>query len=386
MRIIYLSKTCSKKEFQKLYEKSHIKPQQQDQKFHQMMIDGIHLNGAHVTAISSRPINRLNLKKVFFTHHKDIEEGISYIHLGFINFKFMRQFTLFMNTVIYLFFSLIKSRKDTYLIVDPLNYSLSMSALFISNIFRIPLIALVTDLPNELEGSSKRFKKVTTKLLKKYHQFIFLSEYANDQINIKQRPYLIIEGMVYPDMLHVYPDDEIFTILYAGNLSKTSGIELLIEAFNNLKLESAQLKICGDGELSSYVKEEALKNNDIIYLGTIPNKEVMVLESKAKLLINPRRSSDKQTLYAFPSKIMEYLLSETPVLSTRLKGIPSSYEPYITYVKEESIEGFMESILYFYEMDNDKRKELGKKGRAFVLECKTNNIQAKKVIEFMRKG
>jgi len=386
MRIIYLSKTCSKKEFKKLYERSTIKPQQQDQKFHQMMIDGLHANGAEVTAISSRPINRLNLKKVVFWHRKDVEEGISYVHLGFINFKFIRQFSLFFNTIIYLFFSLIKSRKDTYLIVDPLNYSLSMSALFISKIFRTPVIALVTDLPNELEGSSKRFKRVTTKLLKKYHQYIFLSEYANDQINLKKRPHLIIEGMVYPDMLDVYEDDKVFTILYAGNLSKTSGIELLIEAFNKLKLRSAQLKICGAGELSSYVKEEALKNNDIIYLGTLPNKEVMVLESKAKLLINPRRSSDRQTMYAFPSKIMEYLLSETPVLSTRLKGIPSSYEPYLTFVEEETVESFMKSISYFYHMDNKKRKEMGKKGRTFVLEHKTNQMQAKKVLEFIRKG
>ena len=386
MRIIYLSKTCSTKEFDRLFEFSKIKPQQQDQKFHQMMMDGLSENQVEVIALSSRPINRSNTKKLFFKRTKDSEDGVIYYHLGFTNIKFIRQLTLCIHAIFLLFKLLRRDKKETYLMVDPLNFSLSYAALFVSKFKKVPLIALVTDLPSELEGSSNRFKKATTYLLKKYHQYIFLSEYANQEINTSNKPYLVIEGMVYPDMLEVYPDDETFTILYAGGLNKTSGIDILLEAFDKLKLKHAKLNICGAGELTEFVKSYREKNNDIIYLGTLPNREVLILESKAKLLMNPRRSSDKQTMYAFPSKIMEYLLSETPVLSTRLLGIPKEYESYLTFVEEESVHGFMKAILSFYEMDNEKRMNLGKKGRAFVLSHKTNQMQAKKVIEFIERG
>ncbi len=384
MRIIYLSKTCSKKIFNTIYEKSTIKPQQQDQKFHQMMIEGLHANQVDIIPLSSRPINRRNLKKVYFPKQVDNSDDIKYIHLSFINLKILRQLTLFFSAFFELLKLLIKNKKDTYLIADPLNLSLSYATVLIGKLFRVPIIALTTDLPSELTGS-KFFKIKVTKLIKSYDKHIMLSIYANEKLNPKHKPYLIIEGMVYPEMLKEYPNEAVFTMLYAGGLSQSSGIELLLRAFDELKLKSAKLQICGSGELVELVESYASRNHDIIYLGTLKNSEVLVLESKAHVLVNPRKSSSEETKYAFPSKIMEYLLSATPILSTKLQGISEAYDQFLIYIEEETVEGFKEGILKFYNMSDEDRLKLGRKGRGFVLTHKTNEMQARRVIEFLRK-
>jgi glycosyltransferase involved in cell wall biosynthesis len=384
MRIIYLSKTCSKKTFNAIYEKSRVKPQQQDQKFHQMMIEGLHANQIEVIPLSSRPINRNNLKKVCFRKSVDQSDDINYIHLSFINLKLFRQITLFFSAFFELIKILLKNKKDTYLIADPLNLSLSYATVMVGKLFKVPIIALTTDLPSELTGS-KFFKQKVTKLIKSYDKHIMLSIYANEKLNPKHKPYLIIEGMVYPEMLKEYPNEEVFTMLYAGGLSQSSGIETLLQAFDELKLKDAKLQICGSGELVELVESYASRNHDIIYLGTLKNSEVLILESKAHVLVNPRRSTSEETKYAFPSKIMEYLLSATPILSTKLQGISEEYNQFLIYIKEETVEGFKEGILTFYNMSDDQRLKLGRKGRGFVLTHKTNEMQARRVIEFLRK-
>ena len=59
----------------------------------------------------------------------------------------------------------------------------------------------------------------------------------------------------------------------------------------------------------------------------------------ATLLINPRFSNEEYTKYSFPSKNMEYMASGTPILTTKLPGMPKEYYEYIYLFEEESIEG-----------------------------------------------
>ena len=52
--------------------------------------------------------------------------------------------------------------------------------------------------------------------------------------------------------------------------------------------------------------------------GVIPLSEVIEKEIQATILINPRPVDQEFTKYSFPSKIMEYMSSGTPVLTTKL--------------------------------------------------------------------
>jgi len=48
--------------------------------------------------------------------------------------------------------------------------------------------------------------------------------------------------------------------------------------------------------------------------------------------------------YSFPSKLIEYMASATPVLTTRLPGIPPEYEPYVYWIEDDSVEGIEHSL------------------------------------------
>ena len=69
------------------------------------------------------------------------------------------------------------------------------------------------------------------------------------------------------------------------------------------------------------------------------NEEVVSAELEASLLINPRPTHEEFTKYSFPSKNMEYMASGTPVLTTKLPGMPADYYPYVFLVNDESAEG-----------------------------------------------
>jgi len=66
------------------------------------------------------------------------------------------------------------------------------------------------------------------------------------------------------------------------------------------------------------------------------------------LLLHPRPVNSPVTLYSFPSKLIEYLASGTPVLSTRLKSIPIDLLPYINLSQADTPSSFFESIELLY--------------------------------------
>lgn len=385
MKIIYVSKTCSKAYFSEIYDTSAIKPQQQDQKFNLMFIEGLRANQVIVESISSRPINRTNLKRFYFKKKLEEAEGVQFHYLSFINIRIFRQLTLFINCFFVLIRRFIKNRKDTYVFCDTLNFSTSLAVIMATRLYKIKSVAVVTDLPLEFQGKPSLYKKVSTRLIKKYDRYIILSESMDSMINKKHRPSLVLEGMVYPPVKPEYHTMEDFIIMYAGGITSNSGIDTFIEAFIAAKIEHSHLIICGLGDLHELVKTYAEQNVNIRYLGSLKNDEIIQLERSSTLLINPRPTNLAITKYAFPSKIMEYLASGTPVLSTRLSGIPREYAPFLFFFEDETIEGMKQKLIEISQMDRSMLQTFGKTGYDFVFNQKTNLMQSQRVLKWLQK-
>ena len=45
------------------------------------------------------------------------------------------------------------------------------------------------------------------------------------------------------------------------------------------------------------------------------------------------------TKNSFPSKNMEYMVSRTPIMTTKLPGMPEKYDPYVYFIEDESPDG-----------------------------------------------
>ena len=102
---------------------------------------------------------------------------------------------------------------------------------------------------------------------------------------------------------------------------------------------------------------------------------------KATLLVNPRSTNEEYTKYSFPSKNMEYMVSDSPTLTCNLPGVPEEYQQYVYLIKDETVEGLTNTLRAVL---SKTREELHQRGmevevRCYVLDNKNNVVQAGKV-------
>ena len=105
---------------------------------------------------------------------------------------------------------------------------------------------------------------------------------------------------------------------------------------------------------------------------------------EAKLLVNFRSSNDLFTKYSFPSKLFEYMVSGTPVLTTKLQGIPPSYFQYLYISPGESIEELKFQILRIISKEESELNEFGQQAAKFILHNKTPKYQVDQIWEMLR--
>ena len=121
-------------------------------------------------------------------------------------------------------------------------------------------------------------------------------------------------------------------------------------------------------------------------MGIRPNAEIVGKEQRAALLVNPRPSAPEYTKYSFPSKNMEYMVSGTPILTTKLPGMPKEYYPYVYLLEDETPKGITEKLQEIFGLSLEEREEMGANARGFVLQHKSNVAQAKKILKFIEEN
>ena len=119
------------------------------------------------------------------------------------------------------------------------------------------------------------------------------------------------------------------------------------------------------------------------YMGMRDNDEIVAEEQKAALLVNPRPTAPEYTKYSFPSKNMEYMVSGTPTLTTKLPGMPKEYDKYVYLIEDETVEGVARVLKEIFSQPYEMRKRKAEAAREFVLKEKSNVVQAKKIMNFM---
>ena len=128
---------------------------------------------------------------------------------------------------------------------------------------------------------------------------------------------------------------------------------------------------------------EYQKNDSRIkYMGIVSNEQVVAAEKQATILVNPRLSNQEFAKYSFPSKTSEYMVSGTPLVTTKLPGIPDEYFEHLYLFEEESIEGFAKKMQEILSLPYTELRQKGRDAQEFVLKNKNNIVQTKKIINF----
>jgi glycosyltransferase involved in cell wall biosynthesis len=319
------------------------------------------------------------------------------INVGFLNITGIKYFYRYFSLKPYLNkWALSENNKKKVIIAYAMNSTFTHLLQYVKKInSNVITCLIVPDLPQYMDLSTHPNKMVT--LLKnieikqikwnmKYiDSYVLLTEYMQQSLNIRT-PIVIMEGIATDlfNKIDKLPEREegIRTILYSGGLMEKYGIINLVNAFQQLSEEHYRLIICGSGSAESEIIKACNKDKRIMFKGLLKREEVLKLQKSSTVLVNPRPNNEEYTKFSFPSKILEYLSSGTPVISYKLDGMPSEYFDHIYPVNGENNELFFT----LKEVMSKSEKELREKGlraKEFVLKNKNRNIQASKILNMI---
>lgn len=398
MRFIFASTTCSEKTYKEVFNSRTRQMIDPMQKFFLQIMRGIAADPDNsVESISVKPVSHscYNGKRVEYS--VDNEKGISFKYIAFKNGRVSRfistYFSVYNKTR-----DLLKGHNQTVVITDPLNPYISMPARRATKKMGVKTIAIITDLPlfaskmkQRKENIFKRilrnaFEGVSNSEAKKYDAYVFLTDSMNEVVNTRNKPFIVVEGTAVSPDISDKPckknDKRVF--VYAGGVYEKYGVKRLVDAFCSAQLENTLLHIYGDGTYVNELKSVCKSTSSVQYCGCVLNTDLQAIEASADLLINPRFSDEEYTKYSFPSKTLEYLSTGTAVLSTKLKGIPKEYEPYLFWFADESLNGMIKKLREINNMSDSDLQEKGRAGQKFVLDKKNNIVQGRKITEFSR--
>ena len=387
MKILYISTVNSKRKYKDLFASANGALHHSIQKFHQLIISGLKENDNDVTVLSGLQISSKTVNKRIFLAEKEKEEDISYLYPFILNFPGLKQLCTIFSFIFFFIFWFFRNKKEKNVIIDAAYVSVAPIMVFLCKLFNVKCTCVVADIYNymtlKVNVTQKRtfFEKISCRICnycwKNYDNFVLLTEQMNDVINPLNKPYLVMEGLVDNDYtLPLKVSKRKNAIMYAGGLTERYGVKLLIDAFNEWGNNEFELWLCGAGDLEKYIT--TINNPKIKYFGVLTQEEVTKLEQQATLLVNPRFTNEEYTKYSFPSKNMEYMLSGTPVLTTKLSGMPKEYYDYVYLLEDETKEGLINKFneLLF----DDSILDTGKKAQDFVINNKHNVIQTNRII------
>lgn len=254
----------------------------------------------------------------------------------------------------------------------------------------IKIISIIADMPdNPRFFKSKILTFIYDRVSKKNVDNVYKSDYLiaiNEEIlrrfDSKGNNCVIYGGINDEEVIdfdYFEPNDK--TIVYTGALTDYSGILELIGAVE-LMNSDVLLHIYGEGPLEEKVK--SLCNDKIKYHGRVSNDEAIRAQINATILVNPRRLDDEISSFTFPSKMFEYINSNTPVVSTMLKCYPKDIVDSIYVVRESSSKDLANVIDYVLNLSFEQRKEKAYEAKKTLLNYRWS-LQSNKIQEMLGK-
>lgn len=374
--LLYLSNATDYSIYNRLFNSGKIKSGYQMQKFNNNLISGLSYYD-DIIALSALPYVNVKADKIDFT-------------LGKTKFIAIKNVTGKLHKICNLLFLIkegvrvFRKQKASHVLCDAISLAPCYASLILGFLFKIPVVGIITDLPGVYGvcGSSKR--KNVLKRMQMFDSYILLTEQMNELVNPKNKPYLVLEGVCSDQLPELRSKNDKKIVMYAGSLWKDiAGIEYLVKGFVKAKLNDSELHLYGTGELVPWIESIQEKFQNVKYCGCVTNDEIVKKQTEAALLVNPRFSNEEFCKYSFPSKTIEYMASGTPVLMTKLPGVPIEYFDYVYTINEETEDGISKDLKKILCKTNKELDDFGLKARSFVVENKNIKLQCGKIFNFL---
>lgn len=290
----------------------------------------------------------------------------------------------------------IKKRKVIIILNSP--SGISITAILLKLIFHAKLVSLTIDTPFTGESNFRGIVGMYNKysflfghhLLKWFSGIVVLNENVIKTLNLHIPYHITRIGFTEEN----YDFEKIInnghgrllkkkTILYAGTLTQSKGVMTLLRAFDFLDKEEFRLEMYGYGPLEKEIDKFAKSRSNITFLGRVEYGLLLEKLSAADLLVNPTETSNSADNFSFPSKIIEYMLSGKPVLTTLSKSMPQALNEYLFFVKEESPLGFANSIKNVFEIQPSVVRDKVISGITYIREIHNWTLISSRILDFI---
>jgi glycosyltransferase involved in cell wall biosynthesis len=184
------------------------------------------------------------------------------------------------------------------------------------------------------------------------------------------------------EALGIKPTDAVIT--YLGTFFHFSGLDVVIREFAGLteKHPTAKLLLIGGGEQDQELRELAklLKlEGRVIFTGFIPYAKLSGYLGLTTVAINPMRPG-MVSHTAFPHKVIQYMASGLPVVTTKLDGLHKTFGDTSGLTWSAGPEGLISQALALSEntakCDEDSRLQYEKVSSMFSIDSAVNAFEA----------
>ena len=159
--------------------------------------------------------------------------------------------------------------------------------------------------------------------------------------------------------------------LYAGRVSYEKGVDKLIEAFINARLEEITLKIAGEGPLLNELKKKYENNPKVIFLGVLKNIEVLELINKSIAIVSATRLYEGQ-----PTLLCEASIMGVPSIFPKSGGISEFFpKNYLLSYNQFDYKDLEEKLRFISK--KSKLEVIGLENKDYIF----NYLNEKKLID-----
>ncbi len=399
MKLFYFGSVCAQEVFNETVKNSKNPPSASAQSFETALIKGLGtIKDLKITSASAESIAMYpGSNRIFLTKRIDeIASGVKTNIVSAINLPLLKQYNHANGTAKLLKKWLKENKNETEKCV--LSYGLypavAKKLQQLCKKYHCKCVCLITDIPktmftytstgNPLKNLfGNKYRENAVSLQGGFDGYIFLTEQMSEAV-APQKPFVVVETLADTEIFKSFKYTEKNNppaLMYAGALYKKYGVDLIIETFTKVKSD-CELWLFGSGDYEEEIKRIAETDKRVKFFGRVSREEVLKAEKQATLLLNLRNGNDDYTKYSFPSKMVEYMLSGTPLLTTKLDGIPKEYYDFVYSVDNNDTE--KTALLIDNILNNPKELcDMGEKAKSFVENNKNCFVQAEKINEFL---
>jgi glycosyltransferase involved in cell wall biosynthesis len=353
-------------------------------------------NGAEVRLISAAPVSDFpHNPRAIWPLRRFEARGVPGLMLPFINVTGLKHVTRFLACWVFALRELRRARPD-WLVVHGVHSPFLWFAVLAAPRARCKVAVVLTDPPGVIsseEGAVRSLLKrvdigIVTRALRRSDAVVVLAEPLARDFAPSIR-FLVMEGLfdaaALPEVPRA-PATGVRRVVFAGGLREEYGVKRLVEAFHTLTDPDLRLELYGQGALGDWLAEQAAADDRIQPPRLVSPEELPEIYARADILVQPRQSEQGFVPYSFPSKLIEYMASGTPVVSTRLPSIPAEYEPHLIWSDGDEPGDLAAAMQRALDMPEEASGPFGARAASFIRTTRNTTAQGARIVEFLQVG